>query len=475
MLRRATQTTRGRLVLLLSTVAAFILGSAALDHLVFDSFATYGEALWSATLHLLDPSSLQDDEGAVERTIGIFQVVTGLVLLVGVLFTLVADTVGSSIERLGRVDPPVRDRGHLLVIGGADLLGQAAGALAIAADLGEHRPLVVLAPEDDRPSRNRLLAELREQAGSRKVGLVFGDTAGGSGFQLAAADRAETIVLLPTTSGSLVAEAADVEVMQTGLALKEFLDERSATPQVRLLFRRGRHVDAIWDLFPDGWDAVVGDRVVAATMRVAMTRLEDMPEVGALVDPGGKGDKALLRRARDRADHEKRALRLTIVGCGITAPALMEDLSQAGSDRFQLTMLAERGPFEANLGREDPSGLTLRYRETSIGDPDELERALGDSKPEVVLVTPSPTARDLRTSDAEATLAVLQVLRSLGPETPVLAELFLPESVERLPPDRRLLPVSSLQAVASALALSIADPARSQALVRKLEGKSAAS
>ena len=74
------QTTRGRLVLLLSAVGAVILVSAAVDHLVFDRYATFGDALWSAVRHLLDPSSLQDDEGTAERTIGLFQVITAPVI-----------------------------------------------------------------------------------------------------------------------------------------------------------------------------------------------------------------------------------------------------------------------------------------------------------------------------------------------------------------------------------------------------------
>jgi len=469
MLKRAMQTTRGRLTLLLSVVGVVILGTAALDHLAFDRFETYGDALWSALLHLLDPSALQDDEGAAERTIGVFQVVTGLVLLVGVLFTLVAESVGSSIERLGRVDPPVRARGHLLVIGGADLLGEAAGALALASDLGDRRPpVVVMAPESDRPSRRRLLAELRRQADPLKVELIFGDVAEESGFELAAAHDASTILILPATGGPVVAEAADVEVMQAGLSLKAYLAKRAAEPEVRLLFRRGRHVDAIWDQFPPGWDAVVGDRILAAILRIAMTRLDQVPEASYLVDPGGEGDESLLTRARETAESEARRLRLTIVGCGIAAPALMEDLAQAGGDRFELTMLAGRGAFDANLGREDPAGLELRFRETALGDPEHLARELESSRPDVVLVTPSPTSRDLRISDAEATLSLLHVLRLLGPKTPVLAELFMPESVERLPRDPRLLPVSALQAVSAALALSIFDPERSQALERTL-------
>lgn len=466
------QTTRGRLGLLLSTVGAVILASAVIDHLVFDSYATFGEALWSAVLHLLDPSSLQDDEGAVERTIGIFQVVTGLVLLVGVLFTLVADSVNSSIEQLGSVDPPVRARDHLLIVGGANLLGEAAAALALAAELGDRRPhVVVLAPASARPHRRGLLAELRNHADPLDVELVIGDPSERSGFELAAAEAAETIVLMPASEASPSAEAADVEVMQTGLALKGYLDERRADPQVRLLFRRGRHVDAVWDLFPRHWDAVVGDRIVAAILRVALTGIERVPEAAALLDPSNRADSALLGKARGGADAEGRPLRLTVVGCGVGAPALMEDIAQAGGNEgFALTMLAERAAFEANLGRTDPSGLALDYRETALGDPEQLQRGLAETRPDVVLVTPSPTEHDLRTSDAEATMTLLHVLRAVDAETPVLAELFLLDSVERLPGDRRLLPLSSFQAVADALALSVFDPRRSEAVVRSLEG-----
>src|ERR1044072_742088 len=99
MLRRAMQTTRGRLVLLLSAVGVVILGSAVVDHVIFNRYPTFGEAFWSATLHLLDPSSLQDDDGGVERTLGIFQVITGLVLLVGVLFTLLPHPLGPPVQR----------------------------------------------------------------------------------------------------------------------------------------------------------------------------------------------------------------------------------------------------------------------------------------------------------------------------------------------------------------------------------------
>ena len=157
MLTRALQTTRGRLVILLGAVAVVLLGSAALSHFAFDQYDSYGAALWGATVHLLDPSSLQDDEGAAARAIGLFQVITGLVLLVGLLFTFVSETVARSLERLGQSDRPVRARNHLLIVGGPDLIPVAARAAAkalelrpaqFAAEAGEDYELLVTLPGD---------------------------------------------------------------------------------------------------------------------------------------------------------------------------------------------------------------------------------------------------------------------------------------------------------------------------------------
>jgi hypothetical protein len=160
---------------------------------------------------------------------------------------------------------------------------------------------------------------------------------------------------------------------------------------------------------------------------------------------------------------------LTIVGCGINTPAFLEDLAEAGAERFELTMLAPRKPFETYLGRSGRSGVEVQLIETSLGDPEKLRSLLDESRPDVVLGTPSPLTWDMRDADAEATLALFHALRAAGSETPVLAELFLPETVELLPEDPRLLPVSVLLAVSAALALTVFNPERARDLERSLE------
>jgi hypothetical protein len=306
-----------------------------------------------------------------------------------------------------------------------------------------------------------------------RLDLAIGDAGDESGFALGAAEKAEAILVLPTGSGPVIAEAADVEVMQTALALRDYLAEHGAEPDVRMLFRRGRNVDAIWDLMPDGWDAIVGDRIVASIVRHALTGLRGLPEIAALVDPDGGADTDAPRRALERAESERRPLRLTMIGCGINTPALLEDLAEAGGERFALTMLAPRQAFEAYLGRAERAGVSLDLEEVSLTDPEQLREALRRSRPEVVLLTPSPSNWDQRDSDAEAIMALLHVLRSLGPEVPVIAELFLPASVERLPADPRLLPISNLQVISAALALTVFSPERARRLEAALDAEEA--
>ncbi len=472
MLRRATETTLRRVALLVSAVVLLLLGSAAVAHFVLGQYGDFGEAVWSAVLHVLDPSSLHDDVDAAERVVGLFQVVIGLVLLVGLLFTLVAEVVANSLERIGQTDRPVTCRDHLLFIGGIDLVSVAASAASEVPLDTELKRLVVLAPESARDSRAQIIDDL-EEAGGRglKFDLVFGDTAGDSGFELAGAERARAILLMPSTSGGVPAEAADVEVTQSGLALLDYLKEKEASPMVRLLFRRGRNVDASWELFPPEWDAVVGDRTVSALMRLAITRppaLEKLP--GWVAEHGSVEPFTRLVDASWKTSVKVDGpLRLTIVGCGINAPALMEDLAEVGAETFAVTMIAPRPAFERYLGTAEPSGVRIHYIEAITTDTNHLPRSLIDSRPHMVIVTPSPTDWNQRASDASATLSVLRVLSTAGGrELPVLAEMFLSESAKRLPNDPRLLAVSTLRSISTAVTLSLFDPERAAELERQL-------
>ena len=193
-----------------------LLASAALLHYGFDEFDTFGDSLWSATKHVLDPSSLAGRRGRSAAGDRAAAGNTGLVLLVGLLFTVIAETVGRSIERLGRYEVPVRAHGHMVAIGGIDLAPEIPATL-VRVGRPETLPekLVLLAPESARDSRQELLEALRPEAGPMRVEMVIGDTAAPSGFELASVETAREIIVFPTTSGPTPADSADVEVLQT--------------------------------------------------------------------------------------------------------------------------------------------------------------------------------------------------------------------------------------------------------------------
>ncbi len=179
------------------------------------------------------------------------------------------------------------------------------------------------------------------------------------------------------------------------------------------------------------------------------------------VGRGATGSHPLARRRRQS---DGGPLRIAMVGCGINAPALMEEFESARREKVEFTVLASRSAYGTYLPRHEYERVAIEFTETLVTDPGELEKGLRDTDADVILVTPSPTSYDLRASDAEATLSTLHVLRLTDAETPVLVEMFLPESVRRLPRERRLSAVSTLDMVSTAIAFSLLDTKAAVAL-----------
>ena len=295
------RSTAARLGLLLALVAAFALGSAALDYALLDQFDTYGDALWSAVVHLLDPSALQDDETAARRAVGIVQVLAGLILLAGVLFTVVSEIVGRSLERLGRTDAPVHTRDHLVLMGGVDLLPFVVSAIGeVRARLGAgHEPpngIVVMVAPEHLDARHSLAADLRRRAGGLRVRVLVGDLESGADLVLASPRTARAVLVMPLAAQA-TGESADVDVVRLGMLLAEHLDAAPSSPDVFLLFRRGRDADAAWELFPPGWDAIVGDRAMSAALRVALLQ----PRFAPMLPSVAGGQRPLVVSGADVA------------------------------------------------------------------------------------------------------------------------------------------------------------------------------
>ena len=93
MLRRLMQTTPGRLALLVSVVALVLVGSATVAHYVLGaSSGTSARRCGRRPCTCSTRRACTRTGDAAERAVGVFQVIAGLVLLVGLLFTFVAES-----------------------------------------------------------------------------------------------------------------------------------------------------------------------------------------------------------------------------------------------------------------------------------------------------------------------------------------------------------------------------------------------
>ncbi len=74
--------------------------TAAFGHFILGAFPSYGEALWSATSHLIDPGSIGDDNTNAERTVGLVQVIVGIIFFAGIVLTVLTEVFDRALRRL---------------------------------------------------------------------------------------------------------------------------------------------------------------------------------------------------------------------------------------------------------------------------------------------------------------------------------------------------------------------------------------
>lgn len=268
-----TRTLPGRLVLLLTAVALIGLLTAAFGHFVLGAFSSFGEALWSAIAHLVDPGSIGDDDTAAERITGLIQVIAGVIFFAGVVLTVLTEVVDRALRRLEKGDPAVRRRDHLLIVGHNASLWEVRERLRLTAGDGPPE-IVVMLPLGESGQRD---STRRALGGYPARTTVVVAEPGDDGYQRVSAAEARGIVLLSPAGDP---DAADLEVTDRASLLDRFLrDAGDAAPSVAVEFRRVRNVRAFWEVgpegagsrFPENFDALVNDRNIGAILLLAVT------------------------------------------------------------------------------------------------------------------------------------------------------------------------------------------------------------
>lgn len=266
-----TRTLGGRLTLLLVAVLLIGLVTAAFGHFVLGAFASFGEALWSATTHMVDPGSIGDDSSAAERTIGLLQVIAGVVFFAGIVLTVLTEVIDRALRRLQTGDPALSRSGHLVIVGFNRSLEDVAARLARVLE-SDHPEVVVMLPPDEAGSRG---AARRALAGyPARTNVVVADPESDGYYRVCAGDARHIVILSPEGD----ADRADLEATSRAMLLKDHLFSMGpVVPGVAVEIRRVRNAEAFWlehgtdpegstSRFPDYFDALVNDRNIGALL-----------------------------------------------------------------------------------------------------------------------------------------------------------------------------------------------------------------
>lgn len=256
--------TPGRIAILAGAILVLWLGGAIVGTAI-GAYPTFNEAVWDSIWHMIDPGALGDDENTKQRALGVFLALAGLVILAGAVLTLFEELVERALGRLGSADPAISVRDHLLVIGANSTLPAIVRRVA-AGDPARRSPVVVLVPPGEGTARRGLRRQLEAEADGGDIQVVGGDLQGDGLERVCAGNAAAIVVLADETENR---DASDLHVLATGATLASALPEHSRPP-ISLQMHKGRNVDVVWDRFSAGFDALVEDRVTAATISLCL-------------------------------------------------------------------------------------------------------------------------------------------------------------------------------------------------------------
>lgn len=496
------RTTPGRLALLATTVVTLWLITAAVAALT-DVESSYGMALWSGLRHLFDPGSLGDDNTTAQRIVGVLQVFTGLIFLVGVAFTVLAEGVDRGLQRLSEAEPPVTTEGHVLIVGAGHLRSALLAALHRDPGAPPVRNVVALGrPGDDPPRAGRHPYRMATRSGDPHDPAVL--AAAGAG-------AARAVVILGGASTDPA--VADLDALETSAVLAEVLGGDPG-PLVAVHIERSANIDAIWPLLPASFDAVPADRNVGTVLAMAVG-LPQYPSLLAEPTAGGgihvtaagdlagltfaqtqarcpqalpvgllRGEQALFAPdpdtpiaagdglivlAGDRASADARAPAApTPVPADFpTAPAppaaggvLFLGWSSAGDDL--VGEIADASNLTV-LARLETAPAGLPDRALRAGDPTDqaqIAAAVDELDPTiVVLLGGANGADDAVGAHARAALGALKVSRIVTrPDVTIVVEQYASEQADRLrSADPRIRVISRAELVGQALLLSAID------------------
>ncbi len=326
------RTLPGRIALLFAGVALIGLITAAFGHFALGAFPSFGEAIWSAIAHLVDPGSIGDDSSTAERVVGLVQVIAGIIFFAGIVLTVLTEAIDRALRRLRKGDPAISRRGHLLIVGYNGSLGEVRSRLTSAIETG-HPEIVVMLPPSEADFRDAARQALAGYPARTKVVVADPETDGY--FRVCAGAARHVVILSPEGE----ADRADLEATGRATLIAEHLEGIGTdAPAVAVELRRSRNVNAFWvkddpatgrpaPRFPANFDALVNDRNIGALLSLAVANPvfadifldDDASSVAPHLIPAGTCADLSFGEARSR--HPDSTLLGVLTGAGPSAQA----------------------------------------------------------------------------------------------------------------------------------------------------------
>lgn len=274
--RKIYGTIPGKVLLLVAFLVALVLIFGAILEFAFTDFDNYPSSLWWGVKHLIDPSQIGEDEGVGERVAGLVLVIVGLVVVLGVIFDGIATAVDRNVSRRETHQEPLDTKGHLVFTGWTDSLPKIIAYVRLryrVAGLPDGH-FVIIVDNDLRPERDAILATLREVVPGRTPDVVFAESGGTNGFDLASCQTARSIVLVSDHQGGHDARAIDIGTVESAIALGNYLDDRVPAgmhmPAVFMSFIESRTASASYHLLGENVMPLLWDRIIASMVAVLL-------------------------------------------------------------------------------------------------------------------------------------------------------------------------------------------------------------
>ncbi len=173
------------------------------------------DALWWAVRHILDPTFFYAQHGATTPVMAVSLAVSiGGLVMFGALLGLIIAVLEERLDVLRRGDSPVRERGHVLILGWNNKVPE---VVALLQQRRQRQTLVVLAPHEPDELRESLRAAGVDARQTRLV-LRSGMADSLAELERMAWAQAQAVMVLP--SDALEPTAADAAVVRTILLLQ---------------------------------------------------------------------------------------------------------------------------------------------------------------------------------------------------------------------------------------------------------------